>query len=58
MKKSNFQSVIFAIMFVTVNGNKYILFKTIFNHVQTKGKGEINTAFRKNQQMTKNMKNT
>ena len=43
-KKSNIQSVTFAISFVTMNGHTYILFKNILNDVQTKGKGEINMA--------------
>ena len=29
---------------MTTNGYTYILFKNILNDVQTKGKGEINTA--------------
>ena len=44
VKKSNFQTEIFGILFVTINGHTYILFKNILNDVQTKGKGEINTA--------------
>ena len=43
-EKSNFQSVIFAIISVTINGHTYILFKNIPKDVQAKGKGEINTA--------------
>ena len=42
MKKSNFKTVIFLIIFMTVNGHTYKLFKNIFNDVQT-DKGEINT---------------
>ena len=30
-EKSNFQTVVFAIMFVTVNGHTYKLFKNVFN---------------------------
>ena len=41
VKKSNFQSVIFAITSVTINGHTYILFTNIHNDVQAKGKGEI-----------------
>ena len=37
MEKSNFQTVSFAIFFVTTNGHK--LFKNIFSEVQTEGKG-------------------
>ena len=44
MKKSNFQTVIFAIVFVTVNGHTSKLFKIIFYDGQTDDKGEINTA--------------
>ena len=44
MKKSNFQTVIFAIVFVTVNGHTSKLFKIIFYDGQTGDKGEINTA--------------
>ena len=44
MKKSNFQTVIFAIIFVTMNGHASKLFKNIFYYVQMKSKGEINTA--------------
>ena len=44
MKKSNFQTVIFAKVFVTVNGHTSKLFKIIFYDGQTDGKGEINTA--------------
>ena len=29
---------------MTTNGHTYILFKNLFYDVQTKGKGEINTA--------------
>ena len=44
MKKSNFQSVIFAIIFVIMNGHTYILFKNILNDVQTESKGEMTMA--------------
>ena len=44
MKKSNFQSVIFAIISVTIKVHTYILYKNILNDVQTKGKGEMITA--------------
>ena len=44
MKKSNFQTVIFAIIFVTMNGHTSKLFKNKFYDVQTEGKGEINAA--------------
>ena len=44
VKKSNFQTVIFAIIFVTMNGQTSKLLKKIFYDVQTEGKGEINTA--------------
>ena len=40
--KSNFQTVIFALMFVTLNGHIYKLIKNTFNDVQSKDKGEIN----------------
>ena len=36
-EKSNFQIVIFAIVFVTMNGHAYKLFKNIFNDVLTTG---------------------
>ena len=41
MEKSNFQAVIFGIIFVTINVHTSKLFKSILNDVQTKGKGEI-----------------
>ena len=42
VKKSNFQTVIFAIIVVTMNGHDvYKLFKKILNDVQIKGKGYI-----------------
>ena len=45
MKKSNFHTVIFAIIFVTMNGHTSKLFKNIFYDVQTEDtKVEINTA--------------
>ena len=44
VKKSNFQTVNFAIIFMTMNGHAYKLFKNILSDVQTEGKGEINTA--------------
>ena len=44
MNKSNFQTVIFAIIFATINGHRSKLFKSIFYGVQTEGKGEINKA--------------
>ena len=43
-QKSNFQTVIFAIMFVTMNGHIAKSCKNIFYDVQIKGKGVINTA--------------
>ena len=39
--KLKFQTVIFAIIIVTMDGQTYKLFKNIFNDVQTEGKGEI-----------------
>ena len=42
MKKSKFQTVIFTIIVVTMNGHTYKLFKNIFNDYLTEGKGEIN----------------
>ena len=36
MKKSNFQTVIYALIFATTNAHTYKLFKNIFNDVQTK----------------------
>ena len=42
MKKSNFQTVIFAVIFLTLNGDTYKLFKNIFNDFLNEGKGEIN----------------
>ena len=44
VKKSNFQTEIFAIIFVTINGHTSKLFKNTFNDVQAEGKGEMNTA--------------
>ena len=41
MKKSNFQTVSFAIMLLTIY-DTYKSFKNIFNDFQTEGKGEIN----------------
>ena len=43
-KKSNFQTVIFAIILVTLNGHTSKLFINILNDVPTEGKGEINMA--------------
>ena len=40
MKKTNFQTVIFAIIYVTMYENTYKLFINIFNDVQTEGKRE------------------
>ena len=40
VKKSYFQTVIFAIIFMAMNGHTYKLFKNIYNYVQT----EINMA--------------
>ena len=37
--KSNFQTVIFAILFVTMNGHKYKFFKSIYNDVQAECEG-------------------
>ena len=44
MKKSNFQTVGFTIIFMTMNGHTYKFLKNIFNDVQTEGKGEINNT--------------
>ena len=44
MKKSIFQTVIFAIISVRLNGHTCQFFKNIFNDVQTKDNGEITTA--------------
>ena len=44
MIKTNFKTVIFAIIFATMNRHTYKLFKVIFNNVQIDGKGEINKA--------------
>ena len=44
VKKSNFQSVFFAIICMTFKAHTYILFKSILNDVQTKDKGKIITA--------------
>ena len=41
MKKSNFQTVIFAIFFLAMNGHTFKLFKNIFSDVHTEGKEEI-----------------
>ena len=41
MKKSFFQTVIFAILFVTMSGYTSELFTNIFYDVQTEGKEEI-----------------
>ena len=39
-EKSNFQSVIFALTFVTMNGHIYIYYsKPLLKDVQTEGKG-------------------
>ena len=45
MKKSNFQTVIFAIIVVTINERISKLIKNIIHGVQTEGEGEINTAY-------------
>ena len=37
MRKSNFQTVIFVITFVSMNGQTYKFFKNKFNDVQTDG---------------------
>ena len=42
--KNIFQTVIFAIIFQTMNGHRYKLFENILNDVQTEGKGKINTV--------------
>ena len=39
-----FLNVIFAIIFTTMNGHTFKLFKNILNDVQTKGEWEINKA--------------
>ena len=44
MKQSNFQTVIYAIIFVTMNENLHKLFKNVFNDFLTEDKGEINTV--------------
>ena len=44
MKKPNFQTVNFAIFFVTMTGHTYKLLENLFSTVQTYGKGEINMA--------------
>ena len=44
VKKLNFQTVRFAIIFVTMNEYINELSRNIFYDVQTEGKGEINTA--------------
>ena len=44
-EKSHFQTVIFAMISMTINEHIDILFKSIHNDVHTKGKGEINTAY-------------
>ena len=44
MKKSNFQTEVFSIIFMIMNEHTYTLFKNILNDVQPEGKGEINTA--------------
>ena len=38
--------MIFEIIFLSINGHSYTFFKNILNHVQSKGKGEINMAQR------------
>ena len=43
-RKLNFQTVIFGIIFVTMNGHKYKLFKNIFDGFLSEGKEEINNA--------------
>ena len=43
MKQSNFQSMIFAIIFMTMIGHTHILFENTFNDIQANGKGDINT---------------
>ena len=47
MKKSNFQTRIFATVFMPMNGHTYKLFKNIFNDFLTESKGEINTVLTK-----------
>ena len=42
MKKSKFQTKIFAIIFVTMKGLTYKLFRNIFNDFPAEAKGEIN----------------
>ena len=37
VKKSNFQTVIVAIIFMTMNEHAYKLFKNILNYIQKKG---------------------
>ena len=44
VKKSKFQTVIFGIILVTMNGRTYKKFKNIFIDVQIEGEGEINMA--------------
>ena len=43
-KKIKLQTMILVIIFMTMNGHTYKLFKTIFSDVQTEGKGKINRA--------------
>ena len=44
VKKSNVQTVIFAISIVDLNRHTYTLFKNILNDFQAKDKGEKNTV--------------
>ena len=44
LKSQIFLTVSFAIIFVTMNGHTYKLFKNRLSDVQTEGKSEINTA--------------
>ena len=42
--KDNFLTVIFAIIYMTMNIHAYKLFKQMLNDVQINGQGEIHTA--------------
>ena len=44
VKKSNVQTVRFALIYMTIDGHTYKLFQNIVSDVRTKGKWEINTA--------------
>ena len=44
MRKVKLSNCEFEIIFVTINGQTYTLFRNIFRDVETEGKGQINTA--------------